>query len=267
MRNHRSSPTRSHLARVLAGTALALAPLATFAVLPDEIQVYTSDINKQGEFGLELHVNTTPSGRTTPDFPGEITPAHGWRLTPEFSYGLTSAVELGLYTPLVFGPHGENKFAGPKLRAKWMPLRVDGEGNGPFAGVNFEYAWIDKSLEQATRAVELRPIVGWRNPDWLIAANPILDFDLSGPEKSGTPSFEPAVKIGRAVAKGLMAGLEYYGNFGRVNDFLPHAEQEHSLYIALDVDRAPWVFNFGIGRGLNGNTDRWTVKAIFEIPL
>ncbi|HUL57312.1 MAG TPA: hypothetical protein VLT60_09955, partial [Usitatibacter sp.] len=92
-------------------------------------------------------------------------------------------------------------------------------------------------------------------------------FDLSGPEKSGTPSFEPAVKIGRAVAKGLMAGLEYYGNFGRVNDFLPHAEQEHSLYIALDVDRAPWVFNFGIGRGLNGNTDRWTVKAIFEIPL
>jgi hypothetical protein len=267
MKNRPSSPIRSRLGKSLLLSLFTLVPLGAAAVLPDEIQVYTSDINKQGEFGLELHVNTTPSGRTTPDFPGEITPAHGWRLTPEFSYGLTPAVELGLYAPLVFGPNGDNKFAGPKLRAKWMPLRVDDAGNGPFAGVNFEYAWIDKSLEQATRAVELRPIIGWRNPEWLLAANPILDFDLSGPEKSGTPAFEPAVKVGRTVARGVMAGLEYYGNFGRVNDFLPHAEQEHSLYIAFDIDRAPWVFNFGVGRGLNGNTDRWTVKAIFEIPL
>lgn len=267
MRNRRSSPIRSGLRKSAACAALALAPACAFAVLPDEIQVYTSDINRQGESGLELHVNTTPSGRTTPDFPGEITPAHGWRLTPEFSYGLASAVELGLYTPLVFGPNGANKFACPKLRAKFMPLRVDDEGNGRFAGVNFEYAWVDKSLEQATRALELRPIVGWRNADWLLAANPILDFALSGPDKSGTPSFEPAVKVGRTVARGLMAGLEYYGNFGRVNHFLPHAEQEHSFYLAFDVDRAPWVFNFGIGRGLNSNTDRWTVKAIFEIPL
>src|SRR5438270_128007 len=82
-----------------------LVPVAALAALPDEIQVYTSDINKKGEFGLELHVNTTPSGRSTPDFPGEIAPAHGWRLTPEFSYGITPALEGGLYLPLVFGAH------------------------------------------------------------------------------------------------------------------------------------------------------------------
>jgi hypothetical protein len=55
----------------------------------DEIQVYTDDINKRGEFGLEWHLNTTPQGRTTPDYPGEITNNHGFRFTPEFSYGLT----------------------------------------------------------------------------------------------------------------------------------------------------------------------------------
>jgi hypothetical protein len=33
----------------------------------DEIQVYTDDINKRGEFGLEWHLNTTPQGRTAPD--------------------------------------------------------------------------------------------------------------------------------------------------------------------------------------------------------
>ena len=30
-------------------------------------------------------MNTTPSGRSTPDFPGEIPPAHAWRITPGVS--------------------------------------------------------------------------------------------------------------------------------------------------------------------------------------
>jgi hypothetical protein len=246
---------------------LLLAAPAAEAALPDEIQVYTSDINKPGEFGLELHVNTTPSGRDTPDFPGEIPPAHGWRFTPEFSYGITPAFEAGFYLPFVLGAEDRNRFAGPKVRAKWMPLRVDEEGNGFFAGVNFEYAWISSSLEQSTRAAEVRPIVGWRSPDWLVAMNPILGFDLAGPDKSSTPSFEPSFKVARNVGRGVMAGLEYYAGFGRVNDFQPRSQQEHMLVIAFDVDRGPVPFNFGIGRGLNGATDRWTVKAIFEIPL
>jgi len=69
-------------------------------VFIDEIQVYTDDINPVGKFGLELHVNTTPAGRSRPDYPGEITPQHGLRLTPEFSYGLSHDFEAGLYVPL-----------------------------------------------------------------------------------------------------------------------------------------------------------------------
>ena len=148
---------------------------------------------------------------------------------------------------------------------KWMPLRVDEDGNGAFAGLNFEYAWVSSSLEQATRALEVRPILGWRNEDWLLAVNPILGFDLAGPTKSGRPDFSPSFKVARRVVEGLDAGLEYYTELGKANDFLPRAEQAHTLYLAFDVDRKPWVFNFGIGRGLNGATDRWTVKAIFEL--
>jgi len=33
------------------------------------------------------------------------------------------------------------------------------------------------------------------------------------------------------------------------------------------VDREPWVFNLGIGKGLTDATDRWTIKAIFELPF
>ncbi|HUI99045.1 MAG TPA: hypothetical protein VLY46_02365 [Usitatibacter sp.] len=254
------------LAACAAIPAIFAAPMA-HAALPDEIQVYTSDINKQGEFGLELHVNTTPSGRSTPDFPGEIPPAHGWRLTPEFSYGMTPSLEAGLYLPLVFGADNRNRFAGPKIRVKWLALRVDEEGNGAFAGVNFEHAWVSDVLEQATRAMEVRPIVGWRDPDWLVAVNPILEFAFAGPDKGARPDFNPSIKIARRIAEGISVGPEYYMELGKVGRALPYEEQSHSLYIAVDVDRAPWVFNFGIGRGLTNATDRWTVKAIFEIPL
>ena len=93
----------------------------------DEIQVYTDDINKRGEFGLELHLNTTPQGKTTPDYPGEITNHHGFRFTPEFSYGLTSDVELGLYLPMLIDGGGDYHFVGVKYRLKWLPVRPKDE--------------------------------------------------------------------------------------------------------------------------------------------
>src|SRR3974390_1523492 len=110
---------RSSLASLVA--AAAPLPVVAPAALPDEIQVYTNDINKPHEFGLELHVNTTPSGRSTPDYPGESPPYHGVRLTPEFSYGLTEDFEAGLYLPTVLDADGRYTLAGFKLRLKWLP--------------------------------------------------------------------------------------------------------------------------------------------------
>ena len=104
--------------RSLLGAIALLAALGTskpaISAQQDEIQVYTDDINKRGEFGLEWHLNTTPQGRTTPDYPGEITNHHGFRFTPEFSYGLTSDVELGLYLPMLIDGSGDYHFVGVK---------------------------------------------------------------------------------------------------------------------------------------------------------
>ena len=256
--------------RVLATIVAALAAVAmpaAFGASSDEIQVYTDDINKPGEFGLEVHVNTTPRGRSTPDFPGEVTPSHGIRFTPEFSWGLTRTLEAGLYLPYVRDAQGTTHFSGPKLRLKWLPLQPGKGGTGWFAGVNLEYAWVAPELEQATRALELRPIAGYRGSQWLLAANPILGWALNGPGRSGKPDFSPAFKLARTLAPGLALGAEYYAELGRVRNFLAHGAQSHTLYLALDYDRKPWVFNLGIGRGLTGATDRWTLKAIFDVPF
>lgn len=233
----------------------------------DEIQVYTDDINKPGEFGLELHVNTTPKGRSTRDFPGEITPRHGVRFTPEFSYGLSKDLEAGLYLPYARDAEGVTHFAGPKLRLKWLPVQPEQDGQGWFIGANFEYAWVAREFESSNRSIELRPIIGYRGRDWLLAANPILGWSLAGPDHDGKPDFSPSVKVARKVAPGLALGVEYYAELGKVNNILPRWEQSHTLYLALDYERKAWAFNVGIGRGLNGATDRWTLKTIIEVPF
>ncbi|MBS0336526.1 MAG: hypothetical protein JSS40_06890 [Proteobacteria bacterium] len=257
-----------HAASLCAALLLALlAATPATAALPDEIQVYTDDITKPGEFGLELHVNTTPRGRSTPDFPGEVTPAHGLRVTPEFSWGLTRTLDVGLYMPYVRDAQGVTRFSGPKLRLKWLPLQTGEDGMGWFGGVNLEYAWIAPQFEQSTRALELRPIIGYRGALWLLAANPILGWSLAGPERNRKPDFSPAFKVARTVAPGIALGAEYYSELGRVGNFLAHGAQSHTLYLALDFDRAPWAFNVGIGRGLTDATDAWTVKAVFEVPF
>ena len=205
-------------ARVLATALGALlltvqaAPVAR-AALTDEIQVYTDEINKPGEFGLELHVNTTPRGRSTPDYPGEVPPAHGIRFTPEFSWGLTRTLEAGLYLPYVRDSQGTTHFSGPKLRLKWLPLQPGEDGTGWFGGINAEYAWIAPELEQSTRALELRPIIGYRAASWLLAANPILGWALAGPDRNRKPDFSPHHRAGAVAGRRVLlragAGREF----------------------------------------------------------
>src|SRR4051812_38518123 len=188
--------------------ASAVSPVA--AVMIDEIQVYTDDINPIGKFGVELHLNTTLQGRNVPDFPGEIVPQHGIRLTPEFSYGLTRDFEAGLYVPLHLSPGGGFDFAGAKLRMKWLPVQPDAKLGGWFAGANTELGWLPDKFDEANWGVELRTMFGYRQPEWLVAINPVFGWDLSGPGKSGRPEFEFQVKASAEIAKGIAFGPEYY---------------------------------------------------------
>ena len=227
-----------------------------YGALPDEIQVYTDDVNAPGERGIELHVNTTPSGRSAPGYPGEVPTHHGLRITPELSWGLAPDVDWGLYLPFVRSGEGTDYFAGPRFRLKWMPLRSK---PGYFAGVNVELSFVERRFEEARRTAEIRPIVGYRNDDWLVSFNPIVCTDLAGPQK-GVLTFAPAFKIARSAGGGYALGAEYYAELGRLSHFAPSSEQSHILYFVLDTQ----TVNFGVGRGLNGASDRWTVKAIFS---
>ncbi len=230
------------------------------AALPDEIQVYTDDLEAPGAVGVELHVNTTPSGRSTPDYPGEITPRHGLRVTPEISWGLAQDWDAGLYLPFARTDGGAYDFAGPKFRLKWLARRPPAGQAGAFAGVNGELAIVQRRFVEARRTLEIRPIVGYRGQQWLFAFNPTIGADLAGDER-GVAQFHPSVKIARDIGGKTALGVEYYAELGRLGRPLPHGEQSHTLFLVVDAERR-LGFNFGIGRGLTDASDRWTVKAI-----
>jgi hypothetical protein len=258
--NHNSEVKVIRVSRsILLAAALAAACAPAWPASPSEIQVYTDDIEEPGELGMELHINTTPKGRSTPDYPGELASHHGLRVTPEISWGLAPNWDAGIYLPFVRSAEGTHYFAGPHLRLKWLPLRPAEGAAGPFAGINVEVAFVERRFEEARRTAEFRPIIGYRNADWLLSFNPIIETDLAG-EQKGVLTFAPAFKVARTVSNRTALGVEYYSDLGRLSHFLPRSEQEHTLFLVLDTPR----INFGIGRGLNAATDRWTVKGIIS---
>ena len=264
MRLRRRVPARSLFPALLLGACLGAAPDA-LAIL-DEIQVYTDDLDYRGESGLELHVNTTPSGRRTPDYPGDVPPYHGWRITPEFSWGLGNDFDWGLYLPTATDAQGDYHLGGAKLRAKWLPVHgAEGKG-GWYFGINNELSDLTKAFSDSRWNDEVRVIGGYRGAGWLIGLNPIFEWGLS-PGFRGSPELTLAWKAVHDVAQGFALGAEYYDDTGTLANRLPREQQNRTLYAVMEIERKSWSLNFGVGHGLTPATDNWTVKAIVGISF
>jgi len=250
-------------ARLIALSLLAAASAHTLAA-PDEIQVYTEEMDEPGEFGLELHLNYVTKGRREASYPGEMRSEHRIQATPEFSYGLTKNLEAGLYLPAALTSDHQLYGNGVRFRLKYIAPRDS--DSGFYWGLNGEYGWSSHRVSASHLGLELRPIIGYRDDNWQISFNPILDTDLST-NVSRQPKFEPAFKLTHRVIEGLNAGLEYYGEYGPLRHPLPSSERTHYLYGVMDMDFKGFDMNFGIGHGVKNAEDQWVVKAIIAFPF
>jgi hypothetical protein len=231
---------------------------------PDEIEVYTDEMSAPGEFGLEQHLNYVVQGSRTPDYPGQMTTHHVTQVTPEFYYGINKNLEAGLYLPLAFTPDGNVFLNGLRLRLKYIvPHREDEK---IFYGLNIEVGRNALRVSDSVSGMELRPIIGYHDNQWLVSFNPILNFALVA-NVSHQAQFEPALKLTHHVLEKTSAGFEYYGEYGSLSHLAPSAQRIHTLYAVVDAEAGGLDINFGIGRGFANAGDIWVVKGIISLPF
>ncbi len=238
-------------------------PTSVYAA-PDEIEVYTDEISKPADYGLELHMNHSMVGTQTAGYPGQMPSDHISQATPEFYYGLTPTLEAGLYLPMSTDTRGNSNINGLRVRLKYIaPHEHEDE---LFWGVNGEIGHASVRSSQSAGVAEIRPIIGYRSNGWLASFNPILNMGLSS-NVSHIPNFEPSLKLTHSLIGQIHAGAEYYGEYGPINQMLPSNQRSHTLYGVIDVENADYDLNFGLGRGNVNATDRWMLKAVATVPF
>lgn len=252
------------LFRLILLTGLIVSSQAN-AYLQDEIQVYDDEINAQGEYSLELHLNTTPRGNQQQSYPGEVMNNNNTRVTPELAYGLGHDLEAGFYLSYSNNNNSFN-YAGVKARLKWLPYQEE-KGDPFFAGVNVEIANIPYPYEPSRYNGEVRFIVGKHIDDWLVAFNPIFDQALSQPLVHQGPVFATATRVSRNVSQEWALGGELYTNVNQVTQPIVYPNMNNVVYAMVYYDGKPVAFQAGIGKGISHNADQTTLKAILSIPL
>jgi len=112
--------------------------------------------------------------------------------------------------------------------------------------------------------MEIRPIVGWRNPQWEFIVNPIVDLGFG---RFGDIDFVPAARLARTFSKDFALGLEYYTDLGRPGSFLPFEQQAHQAFAVVDFKIGDVDVDFGLGYGLTPGSDRLVAKTILTYAL
>lgn len=238
-------------------TLSALTLYAGEACAVDEIQVYNAEIADVGQFTIQHHFNYAFIGRKEPDFPGGLVPNHALNATPEFAWGITEWFELGLYIPWAIDAEGRFLSNWFKLRTLFVTPNADKKSF--FYGLNFEYDYTSHPFSQTLFAMEIRPIVGWRNPQWEFIVNPIVDLGFG---RFGDIDFVPAARLARTFSKDLAFAVEYYTDLGRPGSFLPFEQQSHQLFGVVDFKVGDVDVDFGLGYGLTPGSDRLVAKTI-----
>lgn len=250
------------VSRLLTGTIAAVAawvaaPRAVRAQT-DEIQVYTGEINKPGELSLTLHNNYTPSGQTTPDRRGAVVSNRSLNGVPEFGYGVTEWWEIGAYIP-VYTLTKDGRLEADSVKLRSLFVSPHAEERRFFYGVNFEFSYNAPWWEEQRFTGEIRPILGWRFGPVDLILNPIVDYDFTGTR--GT-TFAPAGRVAYNFSPVWAIAVEEYAGLGRFSHFEQPGKQQHQLFAVVDYGGEPVNVEFGIGRGLTGATDNWTVKLM-----
>lgn len=221
-----------------------------FAQDNNEIQVYGSATTPKYTTMIELHSNYTING---PKFNQNY---HPFLQTLEVTTGINENFEFGFYI-FTYNNNGKLQYTGSNIRPR---VKAPDEWGLP-VGLSLS-SEIGCSIEPSTKendwGAEIRPIIDKTIGDHYLSFNPNIGISFTNKEYL----FEPIVKYAYSVSKKANVGFEYYGNTGKIFNPYRLPNQEHQLYLAIDLFVHPlYEFNFGIGKGMTDASNGTTIKC------
>ncbi len=252
------APRRKAAALLLASGLLL--PAAAAAQQNFEIQVYEAETLAPGKTMVELHSNLAVKGTTTKT-DGVLPTEHALHETLEITRGFTPWFETAFYIFTSVQPGTGYEWVGDHIRPK---VRVPEGGDWPVGlGLSMEIGYQQRRFSPDTWTVELRPIIDKKVGPWYFSLNPVVGRSLKGENSGQGFDFSPAFKISYDFTPKVTAGIEYYSSLGPIRRFDRLKDQQHQLFPVVDLNPGPrWEFNFGLGFGLTGSTDRLLLKMI-----
>ena len=239
---------------------LALLPVLAFAQGNYEIQVYGSETVAPQSLMVELHSNFTFQGEQS--MIGGVYPTnHQLHETVELTAGLNSWSEVGFYlfTSEQDG-HGV-QYVGDHIRPR---IRIPESWGWPVGvSLSTEIGYQRAVYSPDTWTWEIRPIIDKSFGRWYFAVNPALERTLHGPDVHQGLAFAPAAKIGYDFTPLVSGGIEYYADYGPLDDLLPVHQQQQQIFAVTDLNVSPlWEINIGVGIGATAATDHLIFKCI-----
>jgi len=252
------------LLRAVVSLAGLLAVAARQASAQDnyEIQVYASETVAPGTTMFELHSNFTADGRRTVQ-DGLWPTEHAEHETLEITHGFTSWFEVGSYLFTYIDATRGWQWVGDHIRPR---VRAPESWGLPIGlSLSTEIGYQRREVSTDTWTWEIRPIIDQQIGRVYWSINPALDRSFKGPSVSKGLEFSPDATVGVDLTKNKKynVALEYYGALGPVTNWDPYNQQQHQLFLALNVDFGPaWEFNAGVGNGWTAATDHVIIKTI-----
>jgi hypothetical protein len=206
-----------------------------------------------------LHSNFTFDGQRTTEN-GVLPTNHIIHETIEITHGFTDWMELGFYFFNAIGNDKRTTYVGSHIRPR---VRIPEKWHWPVGvSLSAEVGYQKPEYSEDDWTLELRPIVDKQFKKLYVAFNPTFDRSLHGINVNEGFVFSPNIKVNYAITKVIAPGVEYYGSTGPINSFLPIQQQQHQLFITIDLDVSKdWEFNVGYGVALTNAGD----NAIFKI--
>jgi hypothetical protein len=181
--------------------------------------------------------------------------------TMEITTGLTAWSELGVYIFTTEASGSGTQWAGGSIRPM---VRVPHAWHWPVGiALSTEVEYERPPSGAATWTWEVRPILDKTLGRWYLSINPTLEYPLSGSGTERELQFSPSAKVSYDATRSITAGVEYYGAYGPIDQFVAPNSRLQQVFGTADLHLSPqWEINAGIGFGTTPASSQLVAKLI-----